>query len=235
MNAAPQERRSLGLPQGQPVLLVECQEVRAVQMADYLRSSGLEPVCLTTALSAVTWLTEAQYEDRMPCALVLGQELAEALLEDWDGGEVLLLDTAGRCAGVSARLEAAEETLSAEGIPARRAEALPDEPPRWVMAFEPSVTQRTAEGREAGGRDFALYGVGSAAAITAQLERGNLAAIAAWSDYAAGYLAVRRAVNAVRGTGGALGPLPFFILREEDIYAPENQKLLFPIMSSSSR
>ena len=83
MNAAPQERRSLGLPQGQPVLLVECQEVRAAQMADYLRSSGLEPVCLTTALSAVTWLTEAQYEDRMPCALVLGQELAEALLEDW--------------------------------------------------------------------------------------------------------------------------------------------------------
>ncbi|WP_300345759.1 substrate-binding domain-containing protein [uncultured Oscillibacter sp.] len=170
-----------------------------------------------------------------PDNALLGQELAEALLEDWDGGEVLLLDTAGRCAGVSARLEAAEETLSAEGIPARRAEALPEEPPRWVMAFEPSVTQRTAEGREAGGRDFALYGVGSAAAITAQLERGNLAAIAAWSDYAAGYLAVRRAVNAVRGTGGALGPLPFFILREEDIYAPENQKLLFPIMSSSSR
>ncbi len=170
-----------------------------------------------------------------PDNALLGQELAEALLEDWDGGEVLLLDTAGRCAGVSARLEAAEETLAAEGIPARRAEALPEEPPRWVMAFEPSVTQRTAEGREAGGRDFALYGVGSAAAITAQLERGNLAAIAAWSDYAAGYLAVRRAVNAVRGTGGALGSLPFFILREEDIYAPENQKLLFPIMSSSSR
>jgi len=77
--------------------------------------------------------------------------------------------------------------------------------------------------------------VGSAAAITAQLERGNIAAIAAWSDYAAGYIAVRRAVNAVRGTGGALTPLPFFILRDEDIYAPENQKLLFPIMSSSSR
>lgn len=170
-----------------------------------------------------------------PDNALLGQELAEALLEDWDGGEVLLLDTAGRCAGVSARLAAAEETLAAEGIPARRAEALPEEPPRWVMAFEPSVTQRTAEGREAGGRDFALYGVGSAAAITAQLERGNLAAIAAWSDYAAGFLAVRRAVNAVRGREGTLAPLPFFILREEDIYAPENQKLLFPIMSSSSR
>ena len=48
--------------------------------------------------------------------------------EDWDGGEVLLLDTAGRCAGVSARLAAAEETLAAEGIPARRAEALLRQP-----------------------------------------------------------------------------------------------------------
>lgn len=165
----------------------------------------------------------------------LGQELAGALLEDWDGGEVLLLDTAGSCAGVAARLAAAEAALAAAGAPVRREPKLPEEPPRWVMAFEPPVTQRAAERREAEGRDFALYGVGSAAAVTAQLERGNLAATAAWSDYAAGYLAVRRAVNAVRGTGGTLAPLPFFILREEDIYAPENQKLLFPIMSSSSR
>lgn len=170
-----------------------------------------------------------------PDNALLGQKLAEALLEDWDGGEVLLLDTAGRCAGVAARLAAAEETLAAAGVPARREAELPEPSPRWVMAFEPAATQRTAERREAEGRDFALYGVGSAAAVTAQLERGNIAAIAAWSDYAAGYLAVRRAVNAVRGTGGTLAPLPFSILREEDIYAPENQKLLFPIMSSSSR
>ena len=165
----------------------------------------------------------------------LGRELAQALLEDWDGGEVLLLDTAGRCAGVADRVAAAEAALAEAGAPVRREPELPEDAPRWVMAFEPSVTQRTAERREAEGRDYTLYGVGSAAGVTAQLERGNLAAIAAWSDYAAGYLAVRRAVNAARGTGGALSPLPFFILREEDIYAPENQKLLFPIMSSSSR
>ena len=170
-----------------------------------------------------------------PDNALLGEKLAEALLEDWDGGEALLLDTAGRCAGVSARLAAAEERLAAAGVPVRREAELAEDSPRWVMSFEPSVTQRAAEKREAEGREFTLYGVGSAAAVTAQLERGNIAAVAAWSDYAAGYLAVRRAVNAVRGTGGALGPLPFFILREEDIYAPENQKLLFPIMSSSSR
>lgn len=170
-----------------------------------------------------------------PDNALLGRKLAQALLEDWDGGEVLLLDTAGRCTGVTDRLGAAEETLAASGVRSRRAAELPEDAPRWVMAFEPSVTQRTAERREAEGRDYALYGVGSAAAVTAQLERGNIAAIAAWSDYAAGYLAVRQAVNAIRGPSEALTPLPFSILREEDIYAPENQKLLFPIMSSSSR
>ena len=103
------------------------------------------------------------------------------------------------------------------------------------MTFESSATQRCAERKEAEGRRFALYGVGTAAAITAQLERGSIAAMAAWSDYAAGFLAVRRAVEAARGEEGALTALPFSILRGEDIYAPENQKLLFPIMSSSSR
>lgn len=167
---------------------------------------------------------------------LLGRRLAEALLEDWDSGEVLLLDTAGSCGGVMDRLEAAEEVLEAAGVPARRAETLPETAePRWVMAFEPSATQQAAERKEAEGRSFALYGVGAATAITAQLERGSIAAVAAWSDYAAGYLAVRRAVEAARGEEGTVAFLPFSILREEDIYAPENQKLLFPVMSSSSR
>ena len=103
------------------------------------------------------------------------------------------------------------------------------------MAFEPAATQRAAEKKESEERGFALYGVGTSAAITACLERGSITAMAAWSDYAAGYLAVRRAVEAARGEAGTLSALPFSILRGEDIYAPENQKLLFPIMSSSSR
>lgn len=171
-----------------------------------------------------------------PDNTLLGRRLAEALLEDWDGGEVLLLDTAGDRAGVRNRLEAAEQVLTAAGVPIRRTEALPEEgESRWVMAFEPSSTQLSAEKKEAEGQDFALYGVGAATAITAQLERGNIAAIAAWSDYAAGYLAVRRAVEAARGEAGETASLPFSILRGEDIYAPENQKLLFPVMSSSGR
>lgn len=165
----------------------------------------------------------------------LGRQLAEALLEDWNGGEVLLLDTAGPCSGITGRLEAAEAALTGAGVPARRIQTLPEEAALWVMAFEPAATQRAAEKKESEERGFALYGVGTSAAITACLERGSITAMAAWSDYAAGYLAVRRAVEAARGEAGTLSALPFSILRGEDIYAPENQKLLFPIMSSSSR
>ncbi len=199
-------------------------------------SAGLErwmPVCPVVTLESPM---EGAAGTVSPDNAALGGQLARALLRDWDGGEALLLDTAGRCAGVTDRLEAAEAVLLAAGVPVRRAEELPEEaPPPWVMAFEPSATQWTAERKEAESWDCALYGVGTATAITAQLERGGIAAMAAWSDYAAGYLAVRRAVEAARGEEGELTPLPFSILRREDIYAPENQKLLFPIMSSSSR
>lgn len=171
-----------------------------------------------------------------PDNALLGRRLAAALLEDWNGGEVLLLDTAGDGTGVTERLEAAEAALLAAQVPVRRAGVLPeDQDPSWVMAFESSATQRAAEKKEAEGRAFALYGVGTSTDVTAQLERGSIAAMAAWSDYAAGFLAVRRAVDAARGGEGDVSPLPFSILRGEDIYAPENQKLLFPVMSSSSR
>ena len=165
----------------------------------------------------------------------LGRRLAQALLEDWDGGPVILLDTAGRCTGVARRLEAAEAALTEAGVPVSREMEIPEGDCRWVMAFEPAATRKAAEEKEAEGAAFALYGVGSTAAITAQLERGTIAALAAWSEYAAGYLAVCRAADAARGETGTAAPLPFSILRGEDIYAPENQKLLFPVMSSSSR
>ena len=167
----------------------------------------------------------------------VGRRLALALLEDWTGGPVLLLDPLPQT-GIGARAEGARAALEERGVPVRRAAALPQDGPeeRWVMAFEPLATQQAAERKEAEELGFALYGVGSGTAITAQLERGNISALAAWSDYAAGYLAVRQAVEAaMRADRQDPGPLAFSIVRGEDIYAPENQKLLFPIMSSSGR
>lgn len=173
-----------------------------------------------------------------PDSALLGRQLAQTLLDDWQGGEVLLLDSAPGCTGVTARLAAAQEVLEAQGVPVQRAEGLPEEAGGvgWVIAFDPVATQAAAERRESEQLPFVLYGVGSSTAIAAQMEKGNIAAVAAWSDYAAGYLAVRQAVEAAqREELQSLDPLAFSIVQGEDIYAPENQKLLFPIMSSSGR
>ena len=71
------ERRDRALPAGRSVLVAESHEEAAGQMACYLEEGGLKPVCLTSGLEAVAWLTEAQVEDRMPCAVLLGQTLTD--------------------------------------------------------------------------------------------------------------------------------------------------------------
>ena len=71
------QERERALPAGASVLIAERREDRAVQMETCLRSGGLRPVRLEGGMEAVTYLTEAKYEDRMPCALLLGQELED--------------------------------------------------------------------------------------------------------------------------------------------------------------
>ncbi|MDE6921923.1 MAG: response regulator [Oscillospiraceae bacterium] len=72
-----QGRKAPALPEGSTVLVAEGRPDLAGQIAACLLSAGLTPVRLETGLAAVTRLTEAQYEGRMPCALLLGQELAD--------------------------------------------------------------------------------------------------------------------------------------------------------------
>lgn len=74
---AAQGRKEPELPAGGSVLMVECREDRVTQVSDYLEQSGLKLIRTRGGLETVTWLTQAQYEDRMPCALFLGQELED--------------------------------------------------------------------------------------------------------------------------------------------------------------
>lgn len=173
----------------------------------------------------------------------MGQALAQAVIEDWKGGTVLLLDTGAASAGVSARLEAALATLAAAGVPVERrisevgalASVLSAQAQETravqIMAFEPAATESAAQAKESQSLYQPLYGVGVTANTAAALERGTVAAVAAWSDYAAGYLAVEGAVRAVQSGECGTQPLPFFLVRGEDIYDPDNQKLLFPVTS----
>ncbi|MDE7414946.1 MAG: response regulator [Lachnospiraceae bacterium] len=80
--AAPHTEGTQTLPTGQTVLIAESMDSRAQQIADYLKDGGMETVHLKNGMDAVTWLTEAQYENRMPCALLLGQELNDMSVLD---------------------------------------------------------------------------------------------------------------------------------------------------------
>ncbi len=65
------------LPAGQTVLLAEKIQARAEQITACLEENGIKTVHIKSGIDAVTWLTEAQYENHMPCALLLGQELID--------------------------------------------------------------------------------------------------------------------------------------------------------------
>ena len=91
---------------------------------------------------------------------------------------------------------------------------------------EPAATEAAAAAKEKLDLSPALYGVGSTGAIAAALERSSLAASAVWSDFAA-----EGAVRTARGEDWQPQPLAFSVLRGEDIYEPDNHKLLFPVAS----
>ncbi|MDE6983199.1 MAG: response regulator [Lachnospiraceae bacterium] len=75
--AAPKGADTYPLPTGQTVLIAEPLDSQAQQMIGYLADGGMRAVHLKCGMDVVTWLTEAQYENRMPCALLTGQELTD--------------------------------------------------------------------------------------------------------------------------------------------------------------
>lgn len=173
----------------------------------------------------------------------LGRELAQAVLEDWTGGVVLLLDTGGNSTGIARRMETARQTLESAGVPVQSricqvsalssalAGLAQETQAAQIMAFEPAATEQAADAKDSQGLIQPLYGVGATTAVVAALERGSVAAVVTWSDYAAGYLAVEGAIRIARGESYQMEQLPFFLVRGEEIYDSDTQKLLFPVTS----
>lgn len=77
MRVSPPDTKPLNLPEGQTILVVENKDDRAKQIIGFLQEGNLTPIRMKNGLDAVTWLTEAQYEEHMPCAMILGQELSD--------------------------------------------------------------------------------------------------------------------------------------------------------------
>lgn len=70
-------KKMAALPEKGSVLVAESRNDLAENIRDCLRQTHLDMVRLKTGLEAVTYLTEAQYEGRMPCVMLLGQELGD--------------------------------------------------------------------------------------------------------------------------------------------------------------
>ena len=171
----------------------------------------------------------------------LGASLGAAALNGVpEGGTVLLLDSLPGDNGIRERMEAAKAVLEREGRQARvykwdpDTTSLPDilriERPRAIIAFEAAALADVAELSRGEDTFPLLYGCGSTASIAAALEKGRVTAITAVNVFSAGYLAVEAAAALARHEDWtAAAPVAFSIVRQENMYDSDNQKLLFPV------
>ena len=176
---------------------------------------------------------------------VLGRTLGEAVLNGVsEGGTAVLLNSAPGDNAVTQRLETARIVLETAGRTVllcqpeeeqTAAQALEEllaaVDAGAVAAFEASALEEAAQVRTAQQeRQPLLYGTGATTGVAAGLERGKITATAAKNEFAAGYLAVAAAVESAKNQEGADSQiLPFFMVRRENMYDPDYQKLLFPV------
>lgn len=171
----------------------------------------------------------------------LGAALGAAALNGVpEGGTVLLLDSLPGDNGIRERMEAAKAVLERGGRQARvykwdpDTTSLPDilriERPRAIIAFEAAALADVAELSRGEDTFPLLYGCGSTASIATALEKGRVTAITAVNVFSAGYLAVEAAAALARHEDWtAAAPVAFSIVRQENMYDSDNQKLLFPV------
>lgn len=174
----------------------------------------------------------------------LGAALGQAALSGVpEGGTALLLRSARGSAGITQRLNEAGRVLEEAGRTVRLCvpadgeslaqmleEALAAARCDAVLAFEPAALETAARTCQEMERPPLLYGMGVTATIASFLEQGVVTTMAAQNEFAAGYLAVEAAVQAaLRHSLPPLEPLRFSLVRHDDMYDPENQKLLFPV------
>lgn len=173
---------------------------------------------------------------------LLGTQLAETAVQDKKTDVVLLVSSYPQNQGMTQRIEAAEQVLHAAGIETQLyyQEGLPSSLRKTaegigagqIIALDSKATWLAAEAYASSADRPQIYGVGSCSEITASLEEGVLSAVATWSEYAAGYMAVEYAAAAIQGKkDDSEGTLKISMIKGDEIYEPENQKLLFPVIS----
>lgn len=165
----------------------------------------------------------------------IGKMLAEAAAEDFpEGGVALLPDSVAGNSGITQRLKAAEETLSNAGFSILRC----GESDRWAelsekadfaIVMETAAADQLLRLLDEQQQKLPVYAAGYSQDVLSGLENGTVAAAAVWSGYGMGYQAVQQAVCAIFGDSATRPEIPVVLVRREDMYEAENQKILFPI------
>lgn len=108
---------------------------------------------------------------------------------------------------------------------------LMEDPPDLIIALEPVALEAAVRASQGVAKGPLLCGIGSTNLIVSYLERGTVKAIAAQNDFAMGYLAIEAAVKAAGNRQAVAGDsIGFSIIRQDTMYLPQNQKLLFPFV-----
>ncbi len=180
----------------------------------------------------------------------LGEAIARSAMNGvYQGSTAALLNSAPGDNGVRERLSAARAMLEAGGrqvveitpsgeasLSEQMEQLLEQAEPAAILAFEASAMEAAADLvrtiRAAGIQDVPLlYGMGSTPAIAAGLEQSHITAIHAQDDFSSGYIAVMTAIRTVRHQPVKTPePLPFLLVRQENMYDIDRQKLLFPVI-----
>lgn len=203
---------------------------------------------VTNAIPVVTMETDMSEDGAAACVSVdntaLGRMLGEIAINGApEGSSVLLLSGVPDATGISDRMDAAAEVLEAAGRRVYRCTLRKEEnlesvlagelaawSPAAVVVADTTTLERTAGLLREQTSAPLLYGAGSSAAIAAFLEQGTVTAVVARNEFAAGYLAVEALVDAISQNGSQeVPPLSFSVVRKENMYEPEHQKLLFPV------
>lgn len=163
----------------------------------------------------------------------VGTLLAGQVIEDCSAGKkFLLVESYPGCQGPSRRLESTREALEQAGFAPEvcsEITASQMEQADGVICFEPATLERAAVLASQMEDPPLVYGAGVSDRSVAQLEVGGIKALAAWSDYASGYLAVTQAVAAARDQSAEDKILPVTLVQEGETYDQNHEKLLYPV------
>ncbi len=181
---------------------------------------------------------ESHSDEQIPCftpdSEKVGQLLAQAAAEDFTNqATALLINPLPDNTGIQERLESVQKYLIEDHFSILSAtsdnwtELLPQSD--FVILPETTSAVWLLSFLEEEQLAIPLYTVGYSQEIINGLENESIRAAVIWNGYGEGYLAVQQIASKLLKTPPPESQPAVILVRKEDMYEPENQKILFPI------